>query len=40
MNYYTEEVYELEHFRTSTKVLRVSLDAKYEKAYLNKIMEN
>ena len=40
MNAYAEEVYKSEHFRTSTKQLRVILDAKYEKADLNKGMEN
>ena len=36
---YVEEVYESEHLRTSNKVLRVILDAKYEKADLHKVME-
>ena len=40
MNVYTEEIYELEHIRTSTKWLRVILDAKYEMEDLNKVMEN
>ena len=37
---YAEEVYEQEHVRTSTKQLHVVLDAKYEKADFNKVMEN
>ena len=36
---YVEEVYESEHIRTSTKQIRVILDAKYEKANLHKVME-
>ena len=36
---YVEEVYELEHIRTATKKLRAILDAKYEKADLDKVME-
>ena len=35
---YVEEVYELEHIRTATKQLRAILDAKYEKADLDKVM--
>ena len=38
MNAYADEVYESEQFHTSTRQLRVILDAKYEKAYLNKVM--
>ena len=40
MNAYTEAIYEPEQVRTSTKLLRVILDAKYEKADLNKVMKN
>ena len=40
MNAYAEEIHELEKVRTSTKLLRVILDAKYEKADLNKVMKN
>ena len=36
---YIEEVYKLEHVRTSTKRLHAILDAKYEKADLHKYME-
>ena len=36
---YVEEIYESEHVRTSTELLRVILDAKYERAYLHKVME-
>ena len=32
-------MYRLEHVCTATKILRVILDAKYEKANLHKIME-
>ena len=39
-NAYFVEVYESEHVCNSTKVLRVILDAKYEKADLHKVMEN
>ena len=39
-NVYAEEVYESEHVRTATKRLHVILDAKYEKSYLHKVMEN
>ena len=35
-----EKVNESEQVHTYTKLLRVILDAKYEKAFLNKIMEN
>ena len=38
-NYYTGEVYESENVHTDTKQLRVILDAKYENAYLHKVME-
>ena len=40
MKAYTEEINESEQVRTSTKQLHVILDAKYEKAYLNKVMKN
>ena len=40
MNAYADVVYELKQFYTSNKKLRVILDAKYEKAYLNKVMKN
>ena len=33
INSYIEYIYELEQVRTTTKQLRVILDAKYEKAY-------
>ena len=39
-NAYIEEVYESEHVRTATKLLRVILNAKYENADLYKVMEN
>ena len=39
MNTYVEELYESEHARTSTKWLRVILDAKYKQADLNKVTE-
>ena len=38
-NGYIEEVYELEHVRTATKLLRVILYAKHEKADLHKVMK-
>ena len=38
-NTYIEELYDSEHFRITTKLLRVILDAKYEKTDLNKVME-
>ena len=38
-NTHAEEVYESEHVRTATKKIRVMLNAKYEKAYLHKVME-
>ena len=38
-NAYIEEVYESEHVRTSTKPLRVVLDAKYIKVDLYTVME-
>ena len=40
MNAYAEEEHELEQVLTYTKQLRENLDAKYEKADLNKVMEN
>ena len=40
MNAFAGEVYESEDIRTSTKQLRVILDAKYEKEDLNNIMVN
>ena len=40
MNAYVEWVHESEQVRTSTKTLRVILDAKYKKADLNKVMKN
>ena len=36
---YVEEAHESEHVLTSTKKLRVILDAKYEKADLHKVIE-
>ena len=39
-NAYFVEVYESEHVCNSTKVLRVILDAKYEKAYLHQVMKS
>ena len=39
MNSYAEEVYELEHVHTTTKVVLAILDSKYEKADLHKVME-
>ena len=39
INAQTYEVCESEQVRTSTKQLRVILDTKYEKAYLNKVMK-
>ena len=38
-NAYAEEVYESQHLRTATKLLHVTLYAKYEKSDLNKVME-
>ena len=38
-NAYVKEVYESEHVRTATKLLRVILDAKYEISDLYKVME-
>ena len=38
-NDYVEEAHESEHVLTSTKKLRVILDAKYEKADLHKVIE-
>ena len=35
-----KEVYESEHVSTATKLLRIILDAKYEKSDLHKIMES
>ena len=40
MNSYAEGIHELEQICTSTKGLRIVLDAKYEKADLNKDMKN
>ena len=40
MNAHTEEVNEQEKVRTSTRRLLIILDAKNEKADLNKVMEN
>ena len=37
MSVYADEVYESEQFLTSTRRLRLILDAKYEKEYLNKV---
>ena len=37
---YVEEVFELEHVRTSTKISHIILDAKYKKEDLNKAMKN
>ena len=34
-NAYIEELYDSDHVLTNTKKIRVILDAKYEKAYLN-----
>ena len=39
-NSYVKEVYELEHFHTSTKLLHVIVYAEYKKADLQKVMEN
>ena len=39
-NAYIREVYDPEHVRTATKLLRVILDAKYEKVDLHKVVEN
>ena len=36
---YVKEVYNSEHIRNATKILHVIIYAKYEKAYLNKVME-
>ena len=38
-NAYIEEVYESENVRTAAKLKHVILYAKYEKAYLYKVME-
>ena len=38
MNTNAEEIHELEQVHTSTKRLRVTLDDKYEKSDLNKII--
>ena len=38
-NYQAKELYDSEHVHTSTKKIPVILDAKYEKAYLYKVME-
>ena len=39
-NDYSKEVYESQHLRTATKLLRIILDTKYEKADLHKVIEN
>ena len=38
-NSYVEEVYDSEDVRTSTRRLRIILDAKYEKVDVNKVVE-
>ena len=38
MDAYVEEVFKLENICSSTKILRKILDVKYEKANLNKVM--
>ena len=38
-NAYTDKIYASEHVHTDTKLLRVILDAKYEKSNLHKFME-
>ena len=40
LNAYVDEVYELKHVLTSTKILRTIVYAKYEKVDLNKVMKN
>ena len=40
MNAYSDEVYKLDQVRTSNKWLLVTLDARYQNAYFNKVMEN
>ena len=40
MSAYTEELNEPEQFHTFTKGLNISLDSKYKKADLHKVMEN
>ena len=39
-NSYTEEIHESEHVKNDPKLLRLILDAKYEKENLHKVMEN
>ena len=39
MNDDAEDFFELEKFRTATKRLHVILDARYERAKVNKVME-
>ena len=39
-NTYAEEIHESKEVCTSTKLVRVILDAKYEKSDLNKFMKN
>ena len=39
-NFYTKEIYESEHARTATKLLRVILDAKYKKGNLHKVQKS
>ena len=40
MNSYAEEINESEQVCISTKLLRLILDAKYEKVDLNRVMKN
>ena len=40
MKHYAEEIHESEQVRTHTKQLRTILDAKYEKADLNKVTKS
>ena len=40
MNSYADEVYESEQNRTCNKRLGVTLDDKYERAYLKRVMGN
>ena len=40
MNSFIEKVFKLEHIHTSTKMLCIILDDKYEKAHLNKVLKN
>ena len=39
-NAYVKELYGSEHVHTATKILRVILYAKYEKAHLHTVIEN